>query len=139
MYALIEEARAADLLFNWRPRLPNSRLALASAEWVRQREPQRFADFHKSLFEAHFALQEDLRKQSVIDRHAEALTIDFRSLHSALDDGQRTASCQLGELEGGRRGVSGTPAWFIERSSLLPGLPDSSEFNRLASYVLDQR
>ena len=37
MYAMLEhEAKDAGLALNWPPRLPNSRHALAAAEWVRQ-------------------------------------------------------------------------------------------------------
>jgi hypothetical protein len=40
MYAMLErEAKDAGLTLNWPPRLPNSRCALAAAEWVRQRSP----------------------------------------------------------------------------------------------------
>src|SRR4051812_14470951 len=44
MYAhLEEEARAAGLPLVWPNRLPNTRMALAAAEWVRRHSPQSFS------------------------------------------------------------------------------------------------
>jgi hypothetical protein len=43
MVALIEdEARLAGLTINWPQRLPNTRMALAAAEWTRRHEPSSF-------------------------------------------------------------------------------------------------
>ena len=54
-YPMLErEARAARLPLNWPPRLPNSRTALAAAEWVRRHQPDAFPRFHRDLFAAHF-------------------------------------------------------------------------------------
>lgn len=42
MYTMLErEAKAAGLPLRWPPRLPNTRMALAAAEWTRLHEPQR--------------------------------------------------------------------------------------------------
>src|SRR5689334_5549122 len=61
MYVMLErEARDAGLPLHWPPRLPNTRRALAAAEWARQHQPQVSPQLHKALFAAHFALGEDL-------------------------------------------------------------------------------
>ena len=71
MYAMLErEAREAGLPLNWPPRLPDTRRALAAAEWARLHQPRAFPQFHKGLFEAHFVLGEDLEDPAVIDQHA---------------------------------------------------------------------
>jgi hypothetical protein len=71
MYAHIEtEARAAGLPLFWPDRLPNTRSALAAAEWTRRHAPQSFPVLEKALFAAHFALGEDLGDRRTIDRHA---------------------------------------------------------------------
>jgi predicted DsbA family dithiol-disulfide isomerase len=71
MYAMLErEAEAAGLPLHWPPRLPNTRRALAVAEWARRHEPKAFSQLHKGLFAAHFVLGEDLENHAVIDRHA---------------------------------------------------------------------
>ena len=71
MCAMLErEAREAGLALNWPRRLPNTRRALAAAEWARRHQPRAFPQFQKDLFEAHFVLGEDLEDSAVIDRHA---------------------------------------------------------------------
>src|SRR3954464_6237397 len=88
MYAMLErEAREAGLPLHWPSHLPNTRQALAAAEWTRRHHPREFPKLHRSLFEAHFALGEDLEDQAVIDRHAVASGFDLAPLHAALTDG----------------------------------------------------
>jgi 2-hydroxychromene-2-carboxylate isomerase len=73
MYSMLErEAREAGLSLRWPPRIPNTRQALAAAEWARRYQPREFPELHRSLFYAHFALGEDIGDQAVIDRHAVA-------------------------------------------------------------------
>jgi hypothetical protein len=53
MYANLElEARDAGMILHWPQRLPNTRLALAAAEWVRREHPDAITPLHKRLFEA---------------------------------------------------------------------------------------
>jgi len=132
MYAMLErEAKDAGLTLNWPPRLPNSRRALAAAEWVRQQQPDHFAQFQKDLFAAHFVLGEDLGVPAVIDRHASDLGIDVKNLHVALADGSALRSVKESESLGRQYGVGGTPAWFIAER-LISGLLPASDFERLA-------
>src|ERR1700743_3739627 len=108
---LEQEARAAGLTLRWPRRIPHSRRALATAEWARRNQPGAFGDVHRMLFEAHFALGEDIDNQTVIDRHAAAAGVDLRALHTALDGGSAAAAISQAEWLGGRHGVDGTPAW----------------------------
>src|SRR5215831_17883311 len=60
IYAMLErEAKEAGLPLVWPPRLPNTRRALAAAEWARRHQPSTFREFQKELFDAHFDLGED--------------------------------------------------------------------------------
>ena len=136
MYANLErEAKEAGLPLRWPPRLPNSRMALAAAEWVRQHQPGSFSQFHKELFAAHFALGEDLEDTSVIDRHASESGIDIASMHSALADGSAIAAVNESEATGRRYGVQGTPAWLFDQH-LIMGLRPASEFEHLADEAI---
>jgi len=56
----------------WWPtwRLPNSRQALAAAEWARRRQPRAFPQLHKELFAAHFVLGEPLDDSGRIREHS---------------------------------------------------------------------
>ncbi len=85
MYTMLDrDAAEAGLLLRWPQHLPNTRAALAAAEWARRHQPREFPKFHRALFEAHFALGENLEDPAVIDRHATAAGIDLAALHVAL-------------------------------------------------------
>src|SRR5262249_26314956 len=132
MYAMLErEAKEAGLPLVWPPRLPNTRRALAAAEWARRGQPSTFREFHKDLFEAHFVLGEDIGDPAVIDRHASESGIDLAVLHAALDDDSAAAAVMEAETIGHKYGVKGTPAWLL-RQGLIAGLLPAVEFERLA-------
>ena len=136
-YVTLErEAAAAGLPLRWPPRLPNTRPALAAAEWVRRHQPDAFPKFHRDLFAAHFALGEDLEDPTVIDRHARESVIDLTALHAALTNGSAMAAVSEAESAGRRYGVEGTPAWLVDQRLIL-GLRSASEFERLARDALE--
>jgi predicted DsbA family dithiol-disulfide isomerase len=118
----------------WPDRLPNTRMALAAAEWTRRRAPQSFPALEKALFGAHFALGEDLGNRDIIDRHAADAGIDAAAMHRALDDGSAYVLVDQSETLGKSLGVRGTPAWFVE-GRLIPGLYPREQFERLAQTL----
>ena len=131
MYVRIEaEARAAGLPLVWPDRLPNTRMALAAAEWTRRHAPQSFPAFEKALFAAHFALGEDLGDRSILDRHAVETGIDTAAMNGALDDGSAYAYLDRSEALARGLGVRGTPAWFIA-GRLVVGLRPREQFEQL--------
>lgn len=139
MYSLLEqEAAAAGLVLHWPARIPNSRRALAAAEWVRRDQPESFAEVHYKLFEAHFALGEDIDNQAVIDRLAANADVDLLALHIALADGSAYAGVDQAERAGHQHGVHGTPAWLLG-GRLITGLQPTSEFQHLARGELRHR
>lgn len=132
MYAMLErEAQEAGLPLRWPPHLPNTRLALAAAEWAREHQSRIFSQFHKELFRAHFVLGEDLEDKSVIDSHADEVGIDLVDLQTALADGSAAQSVADAESRGRTHGVQGTPAWLFDHQ-LIIGLRSAAEFERLA-------
>ena len=132
MYAMLErEAEEAGLPLRWPPRLPNTRRALAAAEWARRDQPRAFPEFHKQLFDAHFVLGEDLEDPAVIDRHASESGIEVAALHAALADDSAAAAVTEAEMIGRKYGVQGTPAWLVGER-LITGLRPAAEFERLA-------
>ena len=132
MYAMLErEADEAGLPLRWPPRLPNTRRALAAAEWARRHQPRAFPQFHKDLFDAHFVLGEDLEDPAVIDRHGRESGIDLAALRAALADNSAAATVAEAEMTGRKYGVQGTPAWLLGER-LITGLRPAAEFERLA-------
>lgn len=135
MYAMLErEAKEAGLLLKWPMRLPNTRRALAAAEWTRRHQPSAFPQLHRELFEAHFVLGEDLEELAVIDRHAGGSGVDLAALHSALADGSAADAVTEAEMLGREHGVQGTPAWLLNHR-LITGLRPTAEFERAAEYA----
>jgi predicted DsbA family dithiol-disulfide isomerase len=131
MYAMLErEAAEAGLPLNWPPRLPDTRRALAAAEWTRRFQPRAFPQLHRDLFAAHFALGEDLGDPAVIDRHASESGADLAALHAALADGSAVDAVVEAEMLGREHGVHGTPAW-LSGKRLIVGLRPPAEFERL--------
>jgi predicted DsbA family dithiol-disulfide isomerase len=136
MYAMLErEAREAGLPLHWPRHLPNTRQALAATEWARRNQPSSFSQFHKRLFESHFALGEDLEDPGVIDRHATGSGIDLAPLRAALADGTAEAAVTEAETIARKYGVQGTPAWLLAQR-LITGLRPAAEFERLAEHVM---
>ncbi|HEX8289109.1 MAG TPA: DsbA family protein [Pyrinomonadaceae bacterium] len=138
MYAMLErEAKEAGLLLKWSARLPNTRRALAAAEWIRRHYPRAFPQLRRELFEAHFVLGEDLDDPAVVDRHADRSGIDLTALHAALADGSAEEYVLESEMLARQYGVQGTPAWLIGEQ-LIVGLRPAAEFERLSEYVAKQ-
>src|SRR5262249_32469590 len=135
MYVHIEEeARVAGLPLVWPNRLPDTRMALAAAEWTRRHAPRSFPMLEKALFAAHFALGEDLGDRSTIDRHAADASGDVGAMHAALDDRGAYGLVEQSETLGKSFGVRGTPAWFVA-GRLIPGLYPREQFEALAQSL----
>jgi predicted DsbA family dithiol-disulfide isomerase len=136
MYAMLErEAKEAGLPLHWPARLPNTRRALAAAEWARRYQPGGFGQLHKDLFEAHFVLGEDLGDPAVIDRHASESGIDLAALHAALADGSAASAVTEAEMIGRTHGVQGTPDWLVGQR-LITGLLPAAGFERVAEHAV---
>jgi predicted DsbA family dithiol-disulfide isomerase len=131
MYANLErEARDAGLVLHWPQRLPNTRLALATAEWVRREHSDAFPQLHKRLFEAHFVRGENLGDMAVIDRYVSERNIDVKQIHMALQDGSALRAVSESEALAHRFGISGTPAW-VATGRLISELLPAAEFESL--------
>jgi len=130
---LEREAKEAGLPLHWPQRLPNTRRALAAAEWTRRHQPRAFHQLHKELFDAHFVPGEDIEDAAVIDRHASDSGIDLAALHAALADNTAAAAVIEAEMIGRKYGLQGKPAWLLGQR-LITGLHPAAEFERLAEY-----
>src|SRR5262249_25180796 len=108
VYAMLErEAKEAGLPLHWPQRLPNTRRALAAAEWTRRHQPRAFHQLHKELFDAHFVPGKDIEDAAVIDRHASDSGIDLAALHAALADNTAAAAVIEAEMIGRKYGLQG--------------------------------
>ena len=136
MYAMLErEAKEAGLPLHWPARLPDTRRPLAAAEWTRQHQPDAFPKLRGDLFEAHFALCEDLEDPNVVSRRATETGIHLGDLNDALADGTATRALAQAEMLGRKYGVQGTPAWLLDQK-LITGLRPAAEFEHLAESAI---
>ncbi len=132
MVALIEEeARLAGLSINWPRRLPNTRMALAAAEWTRRHAPSSFRLLKEALFAAHFVLGEDLGDRRIVEAHAARSGVDLTGLRAALEDGSARELVDQSQALALAMGVSGTPAWLVS-GRLTSGFQPREQFERLA-------
>lgn len=132
LYAMLEqEAKEAGLGLFWPRRLPDTRRALAAAEWTRRHDQRAFPQLHRQLFEAHFVLGEDLGDPAVINSHAQACGVNLAALDAALTDGSAEAAVAEAETIGSELGIHATPAWLLPEG-LITGLRPAMEFQRLA-------
>ena len=131
MYEFLEnEAATAGLRLRWPPRLPNTTLALTTAEWVRRHRPAEFDCFRSSMFESHFALGEDIGDPAVVRRRAAACGIDTAALDAALRTPEPADDVAESERAAGRAGLTGTPAW-LAGNRLIQGLQPRSLFEAI--------
>lgn len=128
MYEFLEsEAQAAKLPLHWPSRLPDTGYALAAAEWSRRHRPAVFDRFRESVFEAHFALGEDIGDRSVVGRLAAACGLDTAALDAAMRTSGPMEDLEESERAAGRAGMTGTPAWLFG-TRLVQGLQPRSLF-----------
>jgi predicted DsbA family dithiol-disulfide isomerase len=140
MYVQLEQAAATiGLPLTWPPRLPNSRTALAAAEWVRRHQHDAFATVRARLFRAHFADGLDIgNTETVIKCAAEAMDSTMDSAMDSIADLRRSLAggepfdwVRDAEHLGRQFGVAGTPSWRIAGRMINGFLPES-EFEHAA-------
>jgi predicted DsbA family dithiol-disulfide isomerase len=131
---LAAEAATAGLPLNWPPRLPNSRLALAAAEWVRRNHAHSFAPLHKSIFHAHFVRGEDIGDPETVDTHLGAAGVDPQQFWQAMDDDSAEGAVSAAEAAARANGLTGTPGWLVG-GTLIIGLQPPATFEHLAAEV----
>lgn len=130
--AIGEAARDAGLPLRWQPRLPNSRPALAAAEWARRFDHPKSDRYRRSLFAAHFAEGESIDDIGTLLRLGSEAGIDVVALKAAMDDGSAAQAVAASQQLGRALGVTGTPTW-ASRGSALVGNRAVGDFERFAA------
>src|SRR3569833_1012318 len=129
MYAALEhEARVVGLRLQWPRRLPNSRCALAVAEWARRYTPKAASRLHRSLF----ADGDDIGDLDLVKRLARDAGVPLHELRAALANGSALQAVTQAEHLARTHGVSGTPAWLVG-DHLITGLRGRADFEAAAS------
>lgn len=135
MYRQIERnAAALDLPLKWPSRLPNTRLALAAAEWTRRHQPDAFAAVQERLFRAYFADGLDISDLDTVLGCAGEFVTDIERLRAVLTSGAVRNLINDGQQLGEDFGVRGIPSWRIA-GQLIGGYVTGDEFEDIVARV----
>jgi predicted DsbA family dithiol-disulfide isomerase len=124
----------AGLPFLRPTRMPNTRRALATAEWIRRHRHDAFAAVHRGLFAAHFATGDPIDDHDVLDDLVRSAGVDPAVVHDALESGEADALVTSSMLDARERGISSTPTWFIGDFA-IPGALDAETLERWVSRL----
>jgi predicted DsbA family dithiol-disulfide isomerase len=127
---IAEECAAIGLPFRAPTRMPNTRRALAAAEWVRVHHPDSAAAVHAGLFHAHFAAGLAIDDPGVIDAVVDAAHAPVESVRAALGSGAAERLVDTSMAEARAVGVSSTPTWVVDDGFVIPGTFDRATLER---------
>ena len=122
MYGRIEqECEQAGLPFRRPARVPNTRRALLTAEFVRRHQPAAFDALDRSLFEAHFVENRPLDDPDVLDALVKAAGGDAAAARDGVESGAMSDALRESMEAAMDANVTGTPAWLLDGRLLIPG------------------
>jgi len=138
MYERIErECEAAGLPFNRPERVPNTKRALATAEWARLHAPEASAALERALFHAHFVDNRPLDDPAVVDELVETSGADAAAARRAVEGGEVDEQVAAARAAAGHLGIRGTPAWLLDGRLLIPGAVARDVFRSAVSQLQD--
>lgn len=129
------ECEATGMPFRPPERVPNSRRALASSEWVRLHAPASHAAVHERLFAAMFVDGLDIEDPDVLDEIVSAAGADATACRAAVDAGELDAALADHRERALDFGVTGTPSWLLDGRILVPGLQPWQTFARFVARL----
>jgi predicted DsbA family dithiol-disulfide isomerase len=136
MYERIEaQCEAAGLPFRRPARVPNTRRALQTAEWVRANAPDSFVALERSVYEAHFVENRPLDDPDVVDELVAAAGADAAEARRAVEAGELDGAMEAAASLASSVGVSGTPAFLIDRRAFISGAAAREVFTGVVSRL----
>jgi len=116
---LDEVAAEVGLVMTRRDRLINTRLALSTAEFARERG--KYDEVRTALMKAHWEATADLDRVEDLQRIAAEAGLDPEDLKSALDEGRYEARLDRYREEATSMGINAIPAHIVGQRYLLVG------------------
>lgn len=130
---LLAMGREVGLAMKPPERIINSRLALSTAEFAREREA--FEAVHRALFKAHW--EDGARLDSVKELRAIAVAagLDGDELEAALDEGRYEEVLDANRREAVQVGIDAIPAHIFGRRFLVVGAHPLELFEQVVNRV----
>lgn len=122
-------AAEAGLPFRPPEHIPRTRTVQGLTEWLRRRDPETAARLHHDLFIAYWGEGRDIEDRATIIEIAVAAGADAGEIAAALDTEDLGALVDASTEAARRIGVTGTPAWLIDRRALVPGAQPREVFD----------
>lgn len=122
-------AAEAGLPFRPPEHVPRTRTVQGLTEWLRRRNPEAAARLHHDLFTAYWGEGRDIEQGTTILEIAAATGAGTDEIAAALDTEDLGALVDASTEAARRIGVTGTPAWLIDRRALVPGAQPREVFD----------
>ena len=135
---IAEECDAVGLPFRAPTHVPNSRRALATAEVVRRRAPERFAALDAALFAGHFVEGRDLNDADVLDDIVGEAQLPANEIRAQVEAGEGIDAVTASMVRAHANGVAATPAWLFGRDGeglVLPGVQPRELYERIVTRL----
>ena len=132
---LREMAAEVGLKMQTRDRLINTRLALATAEFARERGA--FDAVHKALFKAHWEGLADLDSVEDLKRIVAEAGLDPAELGEALAAGRYEEALDANRREAVAVGINAIPAHIFARRFLVVGAQPDEVFDQVLGKVAE--
>jgi predicted DsbA family dithiol-disulfide isomerase len=130
------ECASVGLPFRAPSRIPNTRRALETVEVVRSEHPEVFATVDDASYRAQWVDGADLGDPAVIDAVLVGAGLDAAAVGRAREQGVGAAALAASMAEAVERGVTGTPAWWVDDRLLIPGVQDRDTVERWVGRLL---
>lgn len=117
----------------------NSRLALETVEVVRAGWPDAFAGLDEAISAASWVDGLDIARWEVLAPLVEAAGAPVDDVFDGVADGVGTAALAASMAEARERGVTATPAWWVDDVLLIPGAQPREAVERWVTRLLARR
>lgn len=114
----------------------SSRLALETVEVVRAGWPDAFAAADEAISHASWVDGLDIARWEVLAPIVEAAGAPPEEVFDRVADGEGTAALAASMAEARERGVTATPAWWVDDALLIPGAQPREAIERWVTRLL---
>lgn len=130
------ECDKIGLAFQPPERMPNTRRALETAEWVRIHHEGAAAAVHAGLFHAHFGAGLAIDDPDVVDQIVRDAGAPADEVRDALASGAAGPLVDASMAEARSAGVSSTPTWVLADGFAIPGALDRATLARWIAKIV---